>query len=190
DLLEEGLTTDIEDVEGIYIDSRVKQFPNSTDLDMSDEEGITLDVLKTIAEHFDQLGRQIQNIYIPSNRRSDIWDWMSIPAGYDDGSGVDADNVVPIDMHSNIVRTGSVNNLFGYSVNFVPLNILNGDADNGEVYLWVSTNEPAGEYREVPEISYTHTHEDARNVYYQQSRGLAMFQVPNQKLNYMRVRVE
>lgn len=188
-VLENGLTTSLSSVEGIHIDSRVQQFPESIDVDMNAEGGITLEVLKRIAEHFDQLGISIENIYIPSNRRSDLWDWMSIPSGYSETDAVSANDVVPQDIHSQVIRTGTVNNLFGYPIDLIPLNTLNGDTSNGEVYIWVSTTADAGVFREIPEAGDVYTDEDAKRIYMQQSRAIAMFQTPAQKLNYMRVRI-
>lgn len=192
-ILENGLTTDLTNVDGIYIDDRIQEYPTSTDIDLSNsggtDEGLSLKTMKTVASHFDQLGIPVENVYIPANRREDLWNWLSIPAGYSDGSGITASDVVPSDIHSSVIRTGSVNNLFGYNMNLIPLNTLNGTAANGPVYIWVSTSAPAGVFREIPEVGSTYTHEDAEKVYYQQSRGIAMFQTPNQKMNYLRVRI-
>ena len=188
-LLEAGLVNDFEAVEGIQIEDRVKNFPKTNDIDLSSEGEITLNVIKRIAKHFDQLGRQIRNVYIPSNRREDLWDWMSIPAGYDDGSEVTADSVIPAGMHENIIRTGTLNNILGYNLNLIPLNTLNGDEDEGDVHIWVTTNQAAGEFRTIPEFSDVHTDEDAKRLYFQENRAVAMFQTPNQKVNYARVKI-
>lgn len=190
-LLEAGLVSDFSAVNGITIDDNVAEFPDSNDLDLSAEGGITLNVLKRIAEHYDMMGKRIRNVYIPANRRSDLWDFLSIPAGYDDGNAnTNAGNMLPQAMHEQVIRTGTLNNVFGYEMNLIPVNTLNGTASNGNVNLWVSTTEPAGEYREVPEISNTYEDEDARRLYFTLNKAVAMFQTPNQKLNYMRVRVE
>ncbi|MFW6029202.1 MAG: hypothetical protein ACOCRO_02990 [Halanaerobiales bacterium] len=185
-LLENGLFTDIDDVDGVYIEDEVEEYPTANDLDLTSEEGLTLEVFKQIAKHFDMLGKTVRNVYIPSNRRYDLWDWLSIPAGYDDGSDVDADTVIPQGLHEEVVRTGTVNNLFGYPVNLVPLNTLNGSSGSS-VYAWVATNDPAGEYRDIPAYSSVFRDEDARRVYFTENRVLAMFQTPNQRLNYARV---
>lgn len=196
-LLEAGLLSNVddadsfEDIDGINIDDRVMEYPTDNELDLGSEGGLTLEVFKKIADHFNRLGRQVRNIYIPSNRQSDLWDWMSIPAGYDDGSGVDADGVVPMALHEQIVRTGSVNNLFGYPVNLVPLNTLRGTANSDDgVYIWVNTGMACGEFRNIPAVTSTYSEEDAERIYFQQTRGLALFQLPPQKLNYARVKIE
>lgn len=190
-LLESGLYNDINSVKGVSIDSRVKDFPTSNNLDLSSEGGLTLNVFKQIAKYYDQIGRQIRNIYIPSNRRSDIWDWMSIPAGYSDNSGVTADSVIPQALHEQVIRTGQLNTLFGYPVNLVPVNTLNGTATAEEdVNIWVNTNQPAGEYREIPRFSDTFREEDAQRIYFTMNKAIAMFQTPNNRLNYMRATIE
>ncbi|MFW6015300.1 MAG: hypothetical protein ACOCRK_02620 [bacterium] len=188
-LLESGLTDDLTAIDGIYIDERVKNFPQTNDIDLSAEDGITLDVVKEIASHFDQLGRKIRNVYIPSNRRSDLWDWMSIPPGYDDGSGVTADSVVPMSLQESIIRTGSLNRILGYNLNLIPLNTLNGDSSEGAVYIWVSTTAPAGEFRQMPAFSDVFRDEDAKRLYWQENRVIAMFMTPNERINYARIRI-
>lgn len=188
-LLENGLSSDLASVDGIYIESDVQEYPNTNDYDLSSEAGFTLEVFKQIAKHFDMLGKNVRNVYIPSNRRYDMWDWLSIPAGYSDGSGVNADDVVPQGLHEEVIRTGTVNNLFGYPVNLVPLNTLNGTTGS-PVYAWVSSTEPAGEYRDIPTYSSVYRDEDARRVYFTENRVLSMFQTPNQRFNYARVQVD
>ena len=188
-LLGAGLTDDLPGTKGINIGDRVKNFPTANKLDLNSEGGITLNVMKKIAEHFDQVGRRVRNVYIPSNRRSDLWDWLSIPAGYDDGSGVNADTVVPQSLHERIISTGTLNNIFGYDMNMIPLNTLNGKSADGNVYIWISTTEPAGEFRNMPQFSDVHQDEDAKRLYFTENRTVAMFQTPNQKINYLRVRI-
>ncbi|MGM0409465.1 MAG: hypothetical protein ACQEQF_01780 [Bacillota bacterium] len=191
-LLENGLITDINTVDGIEIDEDVQDYPEATDIDITSESSgeITIDTMKAIVKHFMQLGKPVRNIYVPSSRMTDLWDWMSMPAGYDDGSDVSADQLVPQSVQEQIVRTGTVNSLFGYPVNLIPVNTMNGDTANGDVHIWVNTNEGAGEYRTFPEpVSSTYMHEDAQRIYYSIQRGTAMFQVPRQRMNYARFQI-
>lgn len=194
-LLEAGLISDIDDVDGIDIDDDVYDYPTQTDIDVTSEaEGgkITMDVLKEILEHFMLLGKRVRNIYIPSTRMTDLWDWMTLPAGYDDSSGIDADNVVAPFVQEEIIRTGTINSLFGYNVNLVPVNSLRGSGGDGEdSHIWVNTNEGAGEYRTFPTpISSVYQHEDAQRLYYSIQRATAMFQTPRQRLNYARFEID
>lgn len=186
-LLNAGLTTDFESVAGINIDENVTEFPAGNIKDMTSEGKITLNVLKAIARHYNLLGKRIRNVYVPATRLTDLWDFMSLPAGYDDGSGVTADNVLPQAMHEQVIRTGTLKNIFGYDMNLIPVNTLNGDSDNGDVSLWVSTYESAGEYKEIPKFTDTYNHEDARRLYFTLNKAIAMFQTPNQRLNYLKV---
>ena len=188
-LLDAGLVSDFGAVNGINIDDNVTEFPASNELNLSSEGGITLNVLKAIARHYNLLGKRIRNVYVPATRLTDLWDFMSLPAGYDDGSGVTADNVLPQAMHEQVIRTGTLKNIFGYDMNLIPVNTLNGDAENGEVNMWVSTYESAGEYREIPQFTDTYNHQDAKRLYFTLNKAIAMFQTPNQKLNYLKVRI-
>jgi len=188
-LLDGGITTDFAGVDGIHIDDNVTEFPAGNNKDMSAQGGITMDILKEIARHSNLIGKRIRNVYVPSTRLTDVWDFMSLPAGYDDGSGVDADTVVPQAMHEQIVRTGTLKNIFGYDMNLIPVNTLNGDPNNGDVNIWVSTTEPAGEYREIPKFTNTYNDEDAKRLYFTLNKAIAMFQTPNQRLNYMKIQI-
>ena len=188
-LLEAGVVNDFEAVDGINIDDNVTEFPLSNSKDMSSEGAITLNVLKAIARHYNLIGKRIRNVYVPATRLTDLWDFMSLPAGYDDGSGVKADNVLPQAMHEQVIRTGTLKNIFGYDMNLIPVNTLNGDAGNGAVNIWVSTYESAGEYREIPQFTDTFNHEDAKRMYFTLNKAIAMFQTPNQKLNYLKVQI-
>jgi len=190
-LLDNGLITDIDAVNGIDMDEDVTEYPSKTVYDLSTEGGLTMNVFKQILEHFMLLGKQVQNIYVPATRMTDLWDWMSMPAGYDDGSGVTADSVVHPEIQQQVVRTGTVNNLFGYPVNLIPVNTLNGDETEGDVEVYVQTTEGAGEYRIFPEpVSNSDMHKDAQKVYFQENRALAMFQTPRQRLNYAKFTID
>lgn len=185
-ILDNGLiTSGVADIAGIDIDSDVSEYPDKTVYDLSSEGAITMKVFKEILKHFMLLGKRVMNIYVPATKMTDLWDWMSMPAGYSDGSGVTADDVVPGSIQEQIVRTGTVNNLFGYPVNLIPVNTLNGNSANGDVDIWVRASEGAGEYRTFPEpISSTDSHKDAQRVYFEESKALSMFQTPSQRLNY------
>lgn len=188
-VLRAGLSSDLVTDMGIELDEDVKNFPSTNDIDAKAEGGLTLDVFKALADHFNRVGRRIRNIYVPSNRLSDIYDWVSIPAGYDDGSGVSADSVVPSYLAEQIVKSGQLNGVFGYQVNLIPTNVLDGtpSGSNTEVEMWVSTEAPAGEMRNVRDIDSTFTEQDADRVYFDARKGLCTFQAPYQKMNYARV---
>lgn len=187
-LLREGLTNDLINDIGIELDDDYKNFPSTNDIDASSEEYLTLEIFKKIADHFNRVNRQIRNIYIPSNRLADIYDWVSIPAGHDDGAH-DSDDVVPSYLQDQVVRTGQLNNLFGYPVNLVPVNVLDGTEgnDDGEIEMWINTTAPAGEFRNIREFDDVFTEQDAKRIYVTMTKGMAMFQAPFQKMNYLRV---
>lgn len=179
-IVENGLTNDISSVAGIDIDSRIKTFPNSNDLDMSTQGSVNIQVLKGIFKHFAQLNKGVQTIYVPVDNLTDFWDF---------GEAVSDANYVPEVLVNQIVNNGTISSIFGKNVNLVPINTLNGDTESDDVYIWVSTGEPAGHYRVFPNLGSSYTHEDARRVYYSVNRAQAMFQTPNQRLNYARVKI-
>lgn len=186
-LLENGLINDITSVDGIDIDDRIKTYPSSTDIDLSAEEGITINVLKSILKHFTQMGMMVETVYVPVDNLTDLWDWMSLPATHDYTS---VDNVAPQVLVNQIIKTGTINNIFGYPVNLAPVNTLNGDKTEDPVYIWAKTNQPCGEYRVFPKLGFPYNHEDARRIYYQINRAQAMFQTPVQRMNYARFKID
>lgn len=179
-LIENGLIDDISAVNGIDIDSRVKTFPNSTKLDLSSEGSINIQVLKAIFKHFAQMGRQIETIYVPIDNLTDFWDF---------GTAVSDANYVPEVLVNQIVQNGTIQSIFGRNVNLVPINTLNGNTADGDVYIWAKTSQPCGHYRVFPSLGFPYTHEDARRVYYSVNRAQAMFQTPDQRLNYARIKI-
>ena len=187
ELLENGLTTDLEGDIGIELDPRYKNFPEANDIDMKEEGELSLEVFKKIADHFNRVGVGVNNIYVPANRVADIYDWVSIPSGYDNDVG--AQDVVPQGVHEEVVRNGQFGNLFGFNFNLVPTNELEGGEDE-DVYLWVAGTEAAGEYRDIREIDDTYMEEDASRIYITMTKGVAMFQAPYQKMNYARVQID
>lgn len=190
ELLYEGLTNDLVEDIGIELDPRYKNFPEENDIDASGEGELSIEIFKKIADHFNRVQRQINNIYVPSNRVSDIYDWVTIPSAHSgDGAEIDADEVVPGYLHEQVVRTGQLNNLFGYPVNLVPTNVLDGTVgnDDGEIEMWINTTSPAGEYRDVRELDNVYQEEDAKRIYLTMTKGIAMFQAPFQKMNYLRI---
>lgn len=172
----------LEDDMQIILDDDYKNFPETNNIDASSEGGLTLDIFKTIADHFNRLNLQVQNIYVPANRVKDIYDWISVDA-------TSGGSIVPNSVHEEVVRTGLVSNLFGYNVNLVPVHTLDGTNGNSddEIELFVSTNAPAGEVRNVRELDDVYREEDAKRIYFTQTKGLAMFSAPYQKMNMLRV---
>mgnify|MGYP000143733559 CR=1 FL=1 len=176
-----GSGSTLEEDMQIILDEDYKNFPETNNIDANSEGGLTLDIFKTIADHFNRLNLQVNNIYVPANRVKDIYDWISI----DSGTG----SKVPTSIHEEVVRTGLVSNLFGYNVNLVPVHTLDGTEGNedNEIELFVSTSSPAGEVRNVRELDDVYREEDADRIYFTETKGLAMFSAPYQKMNMLRV---
>jgi len=179
-LVDSGST--LEDDMQIVLDEDYKNFPDSNNIDASGEGGITLDIFKNIADYANRLDLTVNNIYAPANRIKDIYDWISVDA-------TSGGSLVPSSVHEEVVRTGIISNLFGYNVNLVPVHTLDGTEGNSsnEIELFVSTSEPAGEVRNVRELDDVFREEDARRVYFTETKGVAMFSTPYQKKNMLRV---
>ena len=178
----------LEEKMGIKLDDDIKNFPETNNIDASAEGGLTLDIFKKIADYANRTGRRVRNIYVPSNRIKDIYDWISVASGYQDGD-VEASETVPSQIHDQIVRTGQISQLFGYSVNLVALNTLDGTRGNedGEIELYVSFNEAASEYRDIRELDNTFMEEDASRIYLTITKGVAIFSPSYQARNILRV---
>jgi len=188
-VLEEGLVeTGLQDETGLVFDDRIKNYPDSNVLDVSDVTNgqLTKQLFIEMINHFTRLGLSIQNIYIPNNRLTDIYEWVSVTSGYDTGA-VDAPDTIPTSLQESIMTSGILSNMFGYNVNLVPVNTLPGtveESDDNEVPVWVSTNQPAGHFMNVPRLSYGYSDEDTHRVYFQTVQGAVMFQPPHYKPNY------
>lgn len=175
--------SDLETEMQMILDEDYKNFPVTNNIDAGTEEGLTLEIFKTIADHFNRIGRRVNNIYVPANRVKDIYSWVSV-TGTTEGT-----SIVPEDVYSEVVRSGLVSNLFGYNVNLVPVHTLDGTEgdENNEIALWVSTDAPAGEVRNIRELDDVYRSEDARRIYFTQTKGVAMFASPVQKMNMLRI---
>ena len=185
-LVGEGET--LEEKMGIELDEDIKNFPETNYIDATAEEGLTLDIFKKIADYANRVSRQVRNIYVPSNRIKDIYDWVSVASGYS-GGDVEASQTVPSAIHDQIVRTGQLSALFGYDVNLVPVNFLDGTEgdEEGNISLYVNFNEAAGEYRDVRELDDVFMEEDASRIYLTQTKGLAMFSPSYQARNVLKI---
>ena len=184
-LLRDGLvdnaTSTLEEDMQIFLDEDYKNFPETNNIDASAEGGLTLDIFKTLADHFNRLNLRIGAIYVPANRIRDIYDWITTSAS--------SQSTLPESMYEEIARNGMLSNLFGYPVNLVPVHTLDGTEGNesGEIEMWVSTNEPAGEFRTVSELDDVYRDEDASRIYYTMTRGIVQFQPGYQKKNFARI---
>ena len=183
-----GAGETLEEKMGIELDEDIKNFPETNYIDATTEEGLTLDIFKKIADYANRVNRRVRNIYVPSNRIKDIYDWVSVASGYS-GGDVEASETVPSAIHDQIVRTGMISNLFGYQVNLVPVNFLDGTEgdEDGNISLYVNFNEAAGEYRDVRELDNTFMEEDASRIYLTMTKGVALFAPSYQARNVLRI---
>ena len=189
-ILEEGLTTSLKADTGLTFDDRIKNYPNANEMDVSSSTNgkLNKELFIKIIDHFTRLNLSVANIFIPNNRLTDIYEWVSVASGYDSGS-VDAPDTIPSSLQEQIMTSGVLSQMFGYNVNLVPVNTLPGDTaesdlTDNQVPVWVSTNQPAGIFRSIPRLSYTHSSDDTHRVYFQVVEGAAMFQPSHYKPNY------
>lgn len=188
-LLRNGLTTTLQDDVGLMFDEDIENYPNANDIDLSTlcNGKLTKQLFIEIIKHFSQLeGVQVKNIYIPSTRLADIYEWVSVTSGH--SSGVQAEDTITTALQEQIMASGQLSSMFGYPVNLVPMNTLKGEATESgdEVEIWVSTNKPAGVFLNIPEVAYTTTTEDNRRVYFENNKAVYQFQPPYMKAHYAR----
>ena len=183
-LLKSGLVptgSDLETEMQIVLDEDYKNFPETNNIDASAEGGLTLEIFKTLADHFNRLNLSVNSVFVPANRVKDLYNWISVDSA--------AYSTVPESVYEEITRNGMLSNLFGYPVNLVPVHTLDGTEGNadGEIEMWVSTNAPAGEVRNVRELDDVYTDQDARRLYMTQTKGVAQFMPSTYKKNFLRV---
>lgn len=176
-----GTGSSLEQDMQIILDEDYKNFPETNNIDASAEAAVSLEIFKTIADYCNRIGVQVNTIYIPSNRVKDIYDWVTTSATNT--------STLPESMYEEIARNGMLSNLFGYPVNLQPVHTLDGTEGNedGEIELFVSTNAPAGELRNVRNLDNVYMDEDASRLYMTQNKALAMFQPSTHIKNYLRV---
>lgn len=140
------------------LDEDIKNVPTTNDLDWSaDLEGKLQKVFfQRLFDHFDRLGKTIQNIYVPTTLPKTMWEWVGVVSSTD---ATAANTVDPLTQRE-ILQTGVVQQMFGRKFNLVPKNTLSGDA--GSTYVWVSTTEPAGYFYDKAALSGTELLNDRR----------------------------
>jgi hypothetical protein len=142
--------------------------PSTNVITATSEGAITVNVMKSLLAHMLLIGRRIRTIYVSPQDMPDIWDWT--PVNVSSGADKSA-HVINDSLHENIQTSGVVNQMFGYSINWKPLNIL----ATGTMY--VTTDMPSGilYYKPDFEMSDMYTQKECR----------AIFKRPNFEAVYM-----
>lgn len=140
--------------------------PTTNIITVTSEGGITLSVMKSLLSHMLLINRRIRTIYVSPQDMPDIWDWTPVAVA----SGSVAD-VINQPLHQQIQTSGVVNQLFGYNVQWKPLNTLAANA------MYVTTDQPSGllYYKPDFEVSDMYTQKECR----------AIFKRPNFEAVYM-----
>lgn len=120
---------------------------NYYDLSAADSGTLTLAKLKDVLDYFERFSSdveldgaplEIKTIYMSSQQKRDIWDFVSLVAGYNlSGAVQDPKNTVTPDMRQGIFTSGKINSLFGYPVSIVTRNTL------AKGTMYISSNKPA-----------------------------------------------
>ena len=191
-LLTEGLYSNIYDINGIDISSKIAKVPESNDLDLSDYDGVTLSMFKDIAIYAKRMGLQIETIYASVSTETDMWDWLDVPAQYDGQEGNAPAELIPTILREKLVTEGVPGQLFGRNFNIQSINTLNDDPTEGDVYMWIKFSGGCGhvKFLEGGYFEDTFTKEDANRIYYNIMKTLMMFQTPKQRVNYARVKIK
>jgi hypothetical protein len=113
--------------------------PTGNYLDLQAQGSLNLTVFKQILDYAAKAGLVVRTIQIPSAHKSQIWDFVSLVAGFT-GSGFveDPKLTVPQEVQLELFRTGKLTNIMGQEVDIVGRNTL------ALKYLWVSFDKPAG----------------------------------------------
>jgi hypothetical protein len=120
---------------------------NYLDLSASDSGELTVTKMKLILAYFDSFASDVEldgaplavnTMYMPSSLKRDIWDFVTMVAGYSTGSVVDPKATVPLGVGEGIFRSGKINEMFGNPVNIVTRNTI------AAPYIYISTNKPCG----------------------------------------------
>jgi len=129
----------------LYVyDKRITNYPTTNYINIPAEGGLTPNVFKKIFQYGLLLGSKngrkvnIKNIYLSVEALTSFWDWLDIVSGYAGGDFVNATGTVPSDIRSQIWRSGTITNMFGYTVNIITVNWLPTDV------AYFDTTESAG----------------------------------------------
>ena len=118
--------------------------PTTNIVDASAEGALTVGAIKMLFAHCLKADVIPRVMYCNPTDMTAIWDWTPVVAGYSGGDKVAAADVLSLEKHAELMRSGKIDNLFGYPVVFKPMNTLS----SGSIY--VATNKPAGYFYYKP----------------------------------------
>lgn len=137
------------------LDSRIKNPPTTNILDLSAtcNGHVTKDLFRAIVSHFASMEKKPRIVFIPSARRGDCYDWVSIT-----GTDVQALATVPSSVTEEIWRTGNLP-----SGAMIPPHVytsrLEGETP-GSIYCYALSDGPIGYFYQKPEAHRTVTKDE------------------------------
>lgn len=165
------------------LDSKIKNAPTSNSIDLSAEcQGkLNKAFFKGVSEHFDRIGKNIRAVYIPSARRSDLFDWVSVS-----GSDINAVDTIPQSVQEEIWNTGRTNGTLIPPMVFT--NMLEGET-TGSIYAYAVTTEAPGYFFQKPAFHIT-DEKDEGAWHYAQTVLTGSFVIPTyRKMNIAKIKI-
>jgi hypothetical protein len=135
------------------LDSKIKNPPTTNDFDLraSCNGKINKNLFRAIINHGARMEKGVRAVYLPSARRGDEFDWVSVS-----GADVAALATVPVSVAEEIWRSGQLP-----SGALIPPCVytsrLEGETPDGIYVYVVYGDQPLGYFYQKPEIHYTET---------------------------------
>jgi hypothetical protein len=142
---------------------------------------LTKSLFKSITEHFDRVGKPIRAVYLPSARKHDLFDWVSVT----DATSSAADTITP-EVQNEIWKNG----LPGGKLmpNMVFTNMLEG-VTKGSIYGYAITDEAPGYFFQKPAF-HSVDEKDEGAWHYAQMVSTGSFVIPAyRKMNLLKFKI-
>lgn len=166
------------------LDPKIKNAPTSNLLDLSAECGgkLTKGLFKAITEHADRVGKPIRAVYLPSARKHDLFDWVSVT----DGVSNTAIDTVPNSVTEQIWQNGMTGGALMPPTIFT--NVLEGET-TGSIYGYAILDEAPGYFFQKPAFHMT-DEKDEGIWHYAQTVITGSFVIPAyRKMNIIKFKI-
>ena len=136
-------------------DTRKTNMPSLNEVSATTEGAITIGLMKKVIQHFVNINKRIRKIEFNPSHASELWDWSTVVSGVSAVELQLSKNTVPQYIQDEIYKNGTVSNLFGYNVQFVPVDTI------AKKYIRVYSEEPVGYFFDVPELAVNDFRDEA-----------------------------
>ena len=92
--------------------------PTTSELSLTSEGSVTLEVMKSIIDHFIRLGLGVRTLIINPSEWRDTWDWQTVVSTTSTGSQ-DGRTIVTTRLKEGIEGTGGITSLYGQEFTWV-----------------------------------------------------------------------